>query len=126
MARFAAVSAFGIVGGYARRVLRIAGYWLLYATVGVLIIVMLVAGGGDLGSEDSKSPIRQNTKVIGALNGLAIGVTLLGLILTRDAAASRTWAAGLLYGGGACVVVFAVWTWVRIASDLSGRSPRRG
>ncbi len=103
---------------------RVAGYWLLYAVVGVLVVLMLVAGGGDLGSEDSKSPIRPRTKVVGAVNGIAVGVALLGLYLTRDAAANRTAAAGLLYGGSAAVIVFGVWAWIWIARDLRTRRPR--
>jgi drug/metabolite transporter (DMT)-like permease len=106
-------------------VLRIAGYWLLYAVVGVLVLLMLAVGGGDLGSEDAKSPIRQNTKVIGAINGLAIGCALVGLYLTRDPTASRTPAMALLYGGGAAAALFGIWAWVRIAGDLKTRRKRR-
>lgn len=104
---------------------RIAGYWLLYAVVGVLVVIMLFVGGGDLGSEDSKSPIRQNTKVIGAINGLAIGVMLLGLYMTRDPTSNRALASTLFYGGGASALVVGVWTWLRIAGDLKARGRSR-
>jgi hypothetical protein len=107
-------------------VLRVAGYWLLYAVVGVLVVAMLAAGGGDLGSEDARSPIRGGTKVIGAVNGIAIGATALGAYLVTDARASASAAAGILYGGTALVLVFGVWAAVRIAGDLSRhRAARR-
>lgn len=105
--------------------MRIAGYWLLYAVVGVLVLLVMYVGGGDLGSEDSKSPIRHNTKVVGAINGLAIGVALVGLYLTLDPTANRAPAAMMLYGGGACAAVFGVWAWVRIARDLKARGRSR-
>lgn len=104
--------------------LRVAGYWLLYATVGLLVVVMLVAGGGDLGSEDSRSPIRSRTKVIGALNGMAIAVTVIGVLLAVYARpAWWTWL--MLYGGGAGALVLGPWAAVRIARDLSGAPGRR-
>lgn len=109
---------------YTLRVVRVAGYWILYAVVGVLVVAMLLAGGGDLGSEDSKSPIRPKTKVVGAVNGIAVGVAILGLYLTRDAAANRNAAAGLLYGGSVAAVVFGVWAWIWIARDLRKRRSR--
>jgi len=105
-------------------VLRVAGYWLLYATVGLLVIVMLVAGGGDLGSEDARSPIRSNTKLIGALNGMAIAVAVVGVLLVVYARpAWWTWL--VLAGGGAGAAVLGPWAAVRIARDLGGRRGRR-
>lgn len=105
--------------------LRVAGYWLLYATVGLLVVVMLVAGGGDLGSEDSKSPIRSRTKVIGALNGMAIAATVIGVLFVLYAKpAWWTWL--VLAVGGAGVLVLAPWAAVRIARDLSVAPGRRG
>lgn len=104
--------------------LRVAGYWLLYATVGLLVVVMLVAGGGDLGSEDARSPIRSRTKVIGALNGMAIAVTVIGVLLAVYARPAW-WTSLMLYGGGAGALVLGPWAAVRIARDLSGAPGRR-
>jgi hypothetical protein len=106
-------------------VVRVAGYWLLYAVVGVLIVVMIAAGGGDLGSEDTRSPIRTGTKLIGAINGVALGAALLGAYLTTNARASASAAHSLLYGGTAAVLVFRVWAALRIARDLSQHRPAR-
>ena len=105
--------------------LRILGYWLLYATVGAVVVVMLFAGGGDLGSEDSRSPTRTRTKVVGALSGAALLVVALGAYLRADSTA-RPEAALLLLGGGTLLaVVFTLWAWVWIAQDLGRRRRRR-
>jgi hypothetical protein len=102
--------------------MRVLAYWLLYAVVGLLVIAMAMGGGGDLGSEDSSSPIRRRTKMIGAASGLALGVALLGAYLLSDAAARPTIPTLLLAIGGPAAVVLTIWSWVAIARDLRGRA----
>jgi len=102
-------------------IIRTAGYWLLYATVGVLVVLMLLAGGGDLGSEDSRSPIRSRTKVVGALNGMALATMALGIYLRGRAHVDPWWAPALLFGGASAAAVLSVWGWIWIAGDLARR-----
>lgn len=103
--------------------LRVTGYWLLYATVGLLVVVMLIVGGGDLGSEDSRSPIRPRTKVIGALNGMAIAVAVIGALLLVYAR-PVWWSWLVLAAGAGGAAVLGPWAAVRIARDLQGRRRR--
>jgi hypothetical protein len=104
--------------------LRILGYWLLYATVGAVILLMLVAGAGDVGSEDSKSPTRTRTKVVGALSGAALLVVALGAYLRGDPSARAEAALLVFVVGVVLAVVFTAWAWLWLARDL-GRRRRR-
>jgi hypothetical protein len=102
--------------------MRVLAYWLLYAVVGLLVIAMAIGGGGDLGSEDSSSPIRKRTKMIGAASGVALGLTLLGAYLLSDSAARTTVPTLLVSIAGPAAVVLTIWSWVAIARDLRARS----
>jgi hypothetical protein len=93
---------------------RVAGYWLLYAVVGVLVLLMLLGGGGDM-AEDTRSPIRTQTKILGAASGLLAGVAVLGGLATTPAG---RW---LLWLGAPSALIATVWSWVAIARDLRAR-----
>jgi hypothetical protein len=100
---------------------RVFGFWLLYATVGLLVMVMAVGGaGGDLGSEDSSSPTRFRTKLVGALSGVWIGLALLGYYLL-SAPAGRAAAIAIFFLGLALAIGFVIWAWIWIADDLKKR-----
>jgi hypothetical protein len=96
--------------------LRVFGYWALYAVVGVFIVLMILGGaGGDLGGGENNG-IRDNTKVIGALSGLALGVALVALFFTDHAQLLTKLA---VYGGFPAAAILTVWTWMRLDTDLS-------
>ena len=105
--------------------MRALGYWLLYATVGALVVLMAIGGGGDLGSEDAKSPIRHRTKVMGAISGICLAVTAFGAYLLNDAEATKTWAWVMVGVCGPAAAVLSIWTFVRIVNDLNRRSSSR-
>jgi hypothetical protein len=106
-------------------VLRVFGYWLLYTVVGVLVIAMVLGGGGDLGSEDERSPVAPRTKVIGACFGLALGAAILGWIVWRGRAGAPWWAIALVVAVGPVAFALGTWSWTRIARDLRARSKGR-
>ena len=108
-------------------VARTIGYWLLYATVGALIVLMAIGGGGDLGSEDPKSPTRTRSKVVGACSGIGLFAIALGAYLVSDPEARQDVARLILFAGIAVATVFSIWSWIWIAADLRARGRgRRG
>jgi hypothetical protein len=104
---------------------RTLGLWLLYAFVGALIGLMLLAGGGDLGGDQSRSPTRTRTKLLGAASGLALAVAALGLYLSNDPTALPTWPRWMVWVGAPLGAALTPWTWAWIARDLNG-GRRRG
>jgi hypothetical protein len=105
---------------------RTIGYWAFYAVVGGLLLLMAMAGGGDLGSEDRNSPTRTRTKILAACSGAALGIAALGLYLSSDPRAAAPWPAVLLWTGACVGIVLAMWSCRSIAADLSARpAPRR-
>jgi hypothetical protein len=108
-------------------VARTLGYWLLYATVGTLIVLMAIGGGGDLGSEDPKSPTRTRSKVVGACSGIGLAAMALGAYLVSDPEARPGPSRLILIAGIAAATIFSIWSWIWIAADLraAGRG-RRG
>jgi hypothetical protein len=103
---------------------RTLALWLLYAFVGAAIAVMMIAGGGDMTGDESRSPTRTRTKILGALSGLMLAVAALGWYLTTDPQALQTWPPLMLWIGAPLGALLAVWSWFVIAGDLN-RSRRR-
>ncbi|MBX3160395.1 MAG: hypothetical protein KF773_30805 [Deltaproteobacteria bacterium] len=96
--------------------LRVCGYWLLYALVGVLVLAMLIAGAGDLGGGE-RNGIRDNTKVIAAASGLALGAATLGLFGVPSPLLAKL----LAYAGFPLAAALSVWAWARLDADLRDR-----
>jgi hypothetical protein len=92
----------------------VCGYWLFYAVVGGIILLMAAGGaGGDLGNETNRK-VRSSTKVIGALSGAALGAGILGLLGDRALLVPKL----LVYIGFPAALALTLWTWSRLATDL--------
>jgi len=104
--------------------LRVLGLWLLYALVGVLLVIALVATA-DPGLADGggKSPTGWAAKLTGGLSGLGLGALGLGLFMATDPGADPIWAFRLVVLGAGFGGVLAASCWVSIARDL--RTGRR-
>jgi hypothetical protein len=103
--------------------MRVLGYWAFYVVVGVVVVAMAIGGGGDLGSEDARSPIKTRTKVIGAFNGMALAALALGLYLRTDSAV-RSGVATMIVGVAApAALALTVWSLMAIARDLRRGAP---
>lgn len=106
-------------------VARTLWLWLLYAVVGVVILVMAVGGGGDLGLDDTRSRTRFRTKLVGALSGVAIAVAALGAYLSNDPQAIPTVPRLMVGVGMPAAVALSIWSWVWIADDLRRHRGKR-
>jgi uncharacterized membrane protein len=105
--------------------MRVLGLWLLYATVGALLLVLAMAGGGDLSGDDRGSPTRLRTKAVGAASGVAIAIAALGAYLLTDSRAIPTWPRIMVAAGAPLAVLLTIWAWIWIARDLRRRPARR-
>ena len=96
--------------------LRVLGRWLLYTFVGVLLLLMLLGGGGDLGSDNPKGSWR------------SIGLCFLGLLCVLGGLLVW-WAHGqggslAAYWPGASIAAGIAWgfivplSWWSIAQDI--------
>lgn len=93
--------------------MRVFGRWLLYSFVGVILVVLLFSGGGDLGSGDTKGSWRSILlSMAGAFTGLA-GVIVL---LTRSSIGEYWPVYSLLFWMVAAGLI--VGAWFSIAADL--------
>ena len=99
--------------------MRVFGLWLLYATVGILLLVMIVGGaGGDMDHPTRDSPTRDRTKVLASASGAMFIVAALGFFLLRDPEAIPTWPRVMLFAGVPAGAILSVWSWVWIGRDL--------
>ena len=99
---------------------RVFGYWLLYATVGVVLLAMAIGGGGEIGPEDKTAPTRMRTKFLAACSGVALAVAILGAYL------GSTTGSWWMFGVAApASLVLIVWSWIAIAGDLRTHAQRR-
>lgn len=101
--------------------LRVFGLWLLYAIAGVFV-ALAAAGDGNVDFDDSGSPTRLWTKVVGALSGIGLAVGGLGVYLVRDEAASDGAAEAVMAAGFALGGIATIAAWVMIHRDLAGRN----
>lgn len=101
--------------------LRVLALWLLYAFVGfILLLAMLAAGDVGPGPSDD-SPTRWPAKIVGALSGIAIVFAGLGGWVRSDPNGNFEFATLALTVGSALGAVLSVACWVLITRDLRSR-----
>ena len=97
------------------------GLYVLYAAVGLLLLLAAL-GGGDPGSlNDRHSPTGLAAKAVAAGSGLAYVALGLGLYLFAEPTANPTAAQALTLGGAALGLGLMVYSWKLIARDLRKR-----
>ena len=94
------------------------GLWLLYAGVGLLVVIAASASA-DIGADSGdKSPTGWAAKIVGALSGLAFAAAALGLYLAGDPDANAQAALMLKVVGAGLGAIFTIWCWALIVRDL--------
>jgi drug/metabolite transporter (DMT)-like permease len=102
--------------------LRVLGLWLLYAFVGILMVV-----GGDSGGVDEKrSPTRFRTKVVSTASGFLLLVGAVGFYTMQDPSAGAPETSRLMTIGGFVLgSVAAFVAWAMIHKDLERKKKKK-
>jgi len=101
----------------------VLGYWLLYCVAGAVVLLAADSGGADI-AEDSRSPTRTASKIVGAVSGaLALG-SALGWWLVTNAVSNQGSALAVAIIASIGAAVATITSWVMIAADLRKRAAR--
>lgn len=95
---------------------RVLGRWLLYSTVGIILLLLASAGGGDLGSDTVKGSW---TSILLSFAGVLAALTGIAVILMHRATGTfgDLWALAA-FGAWFAGAGFVIAAWVSIARDL--------